>query len=949
MFYKLIERKRNEWLKSDDCTIKELLQYIVQRGMMRDAQLEAIKTYLFLKIACKNQPLWRLFVDGMFNDTNIGQVELTETAREIFKTNKAAVALFQYSRLKDKKGKQLAPELEQYIKQHANEIDYETTFQKIFYGVTYTDYLFSLPMGAGKTYLMAAFIYLDLYFAQNEPDNPAFAHNFMVMAPSGLKSSIVPSLKHIKEFDPSWIIPEPSATELRRLIKFEILDEQKTSKNSNIIKNPNAQKINNHQPLEDLKGLVAITNAEKVILDRIQNDQEAPSLYSEKEMKRMELSNELREIIGSIPHLAIYIDEVHHAADGEIKLRQVVNKWTEKHSFNSVLGFSGTPYLDKAEPLKLSNALTIKNTDLANVVYYYPLVEGIGNFLKNPVVKFEDNDTHTIVANGVREFLDKYRDTIYANGTCAKLAIYCGKIETLEESIYPLVAEIVTSYGLNPTDTILAYHGGNKQYPQHEGAETAFASLDTSISKYKIVLLVQIGKEGWDCKSLTGVILPQKGVCPTNMVLQTSCRCLRQVTKNEQETALIWLNEFNADKLNRQLQQQQNITLKEFSEKTDWEHKPIDRFSRMERLLVPAIDFYQLKVSYENLIIDEANNPALRLRNKDILALADISLIHQQDMEGNIISSVEQENTVEIHTSFRWWVHQIAKESFGMVTVADLKKCEPELQSIFAKITTEKDGMLIENRKYDHQRIRSLIRQAFAPQRDFTTKEEILPEHARLLQIEHLTSPIEDSESFYPDQQAVHEIMEWDEKPPQQELTAEQKAKIAELEAMGIDVSSLRNPKADPHPERSQTYHYLPYRFDSGLEKRFLSQEILPLINEKALEIYFNGDDTLTDFKIDCYKRVGNNWRYIGRYVPDFLLLSRNEHKQIDKVIIIETKGEGFAAKFKDKLNFMSEFVKKNNDKFGYQRFDFLYLEDTITAEQRRQKTLAAIKNFFNV
>ena len=86
MFYKLIEKKRNEWLVSDECTIKELLQYIVQRGMMRDAQLEAIKTYLFLKIACKNQPLWRLFVDGVFNDTNIWQVELTETARQIFST-----------------------------------------------------------------------------------------------------------------------------------------------------------------------------------------------------------------------------------------------------------------------------------------------------------------------------------------------------------------------------------------------------------------------------------------------------------------------------------------------------------------------------------------------------------------------------------------------------------------------------------------------------------------------------------------------------------------------------------------------------------------------------------------------------------------------------------------------------------------------------------------------
>jgi hypothetical protein len=48
MFYKLIEKKRNEWLASDECTIKYLLRYMVQRGMMRDAQMEAIKTYLFL-------------------------------------------------------------------------------------------------------------------------------------------------------------------------------------------------------------------------------------------------------------------------------------------------------------------------------------------------------------------------------------------------------------------------------------------------------------------------------------------------------------------------------------------------------------------------------------------------------------------------------------------------------------------------------------------------------------------------------------------------------------------------------------------------------------------------------------------------------------------------------------------------------------------------------------
>ena len=948
MFYKLIENKRNAWLASDQCTVLELLNYIEQRAMMRDAQLEAIKTYLFLKIACKNQPLWKLFTKGVFNDIDLAQLELTETARQVLAATPAAIALLQYAQLKDKKGKQLAPQLEGFIKQNADKIDFDTAFKKIFYEVSYTDYLFSLPMGAGKTYLMAAFIYLDLYFAINEPDNPCFAHNFMVMAPSGLKSSIVPSLKHIKEFDPSWIIPEPTATQLRRMIKFEILDEQKSANRSNRIKNPNAQKINNHQPLDDLMGLVAITNAEKVILDRMPNDKD-PSLFSPEELKRMQLANELREIIGHLPHLAIFIDEVHHAADGEIKLRQVVNQWTQRHSFNSVLGFSGTPYLDKAEPLFLADSFSIRNTDLANVVYYYPLIDGIGNFLKAPDVKFSNNDTNAIVTNGVNEFFDKYNNTVYKDGTCAKLAIYCGQIETLEDTIYPLVAQITASRGLNPTDVILKYHGGNKLYPKPEGSEIEFASLDTTISKKKIILLVQIGKEGWDCKSLTGVILPHEGVCPTNMVLQTSCRCLRQVVKGEHETALIWLNQFNADKLNRQLKQQQNISLQEFSSHGEKEKMTISRFSRMEKMQVPPIEFYQLKVNYETLIIDEASNPAQRLSEENILAKADITLIHQQDMEGKLIHSYQQQNSEQVRTSFNWWLHLIAKESFGTLSLEKLWIFEKELRSIFKRITTTIDNVTFENNSFDQQRIRSLIRQAFVPTRDFKSNEEVVPCKACLLQIEKFTSPVEDDGRFFPEQNDVQQIIEWDTKPQQQQLSPEMKKKLDELEAMGLDTSAIKL-QQDPHPERENTYHYLPYHFDSGLEKTFLSEEIIPLIHKKQLEVYFNGDDTLTEFKINCYTRIGKAWRYIGKYVPDFILISRDAEHQIDKVAIIETKGEGFAAKFKEKKQFMeTEFIKKNNEHFGYRRFEFLYLEDTLLPEQRRIKTEQVINNFFKM
>ena len=64
----------------------------------------------------------------------------------------------------------------------------------------------------------------------------------------------------------------------------------------------------------------------------------------------------------------------------------------------------------------------------------------------------------------------------------------------------------------------------------------------------------------------------------------------------------------------------------------------------------------------------------------------------------------------------------------------------------------------------------------------------------------------------------------------------------------------------------------------------------------------------------------------------------------------IETKGEGFAPAFADKKAFMeTEFIRKNNEQFGYKRFEFLYLEDTLTADERRQRTLEAIGNFFNM
>ena len=155
------------------------------------------------------------------------------------------------------------------------------------------------------------------------------------------------------------------------------------------------------------------------------------------------------------------------------------------------------------------------------------LINGVGNFLKRPIVKILDNASSAeIVERGIRTFLDSYKDTTYANGQCAKLAVYCGRIEKLETIVLPIAQRITAEYGLNPSECILKYYENSPTDDQ-----LAFSSLDLPFSKIRIVLLVQIGKEGWDCRSLTGIILSQEGDCHKTMVLQTSCRCLRQVVK----------------------------------------------------------------------------------------------------------------------------------------------------------------------------------------------------------------------------------------------------------------------------------------------------------------------------------------------------------------------------------------------------------------------------------
>lgn len=933
MFRDMIGRCSELWYKSDDCKINEIISYIQVRGALRDAQVEAVKVYLFLKIACNNKPLSELFINGRFNTLDLDEEEIKSSTRQYLTENPGAAALYEFC--KDSKGPQTSNsdvnKILDRLKSHPETVDYVRFFNEAFYNISYSDYLFSLPMGAGKTFLMSAFIYLDLYFTETDRDNEAFAQNFIVLAPSGLKNSIVPSLKTIRNFDPTWVLPKNDAERIRNEIVFETLDSDSSAQNSNRVKDPNSHKVALYLK-RSMRGVVFVTNAEKVILSKIKKNQGKGTSQSKLDDNRLyDMSNEfneLRYLIGLIPHLSIFIDEVHHASDASIRLRQVVTEWATNGTVISVIGFSGTPYLQKAEKIQITDGINFSSQEINNVVYYYPLINGIGNFLKVPSVKqYENRENYTeIVEDGLRGFFETNLNKRYGNGTISKIAVYCNSIEELENEVYATAAKIANEFGLNPNDAILKYHESTKEYKLALDAKMEFAALDDPLSAIRIILLVQIGKEGWDCKSLTGVVLAKENKSTRNMVLQTCCRCLRQVQKYDyDEKAFIYLCKTNAEILESQLKSEQRITLQDFQKGSSKPTVPIDIYNREWVVELPQIDFYQLSVEFETVFEDTVEYDA----NINSIPLEDVIVLRQtvtKDFENRVLerSLEDVEHGVENGdlATFGTWLGMISKESYGFVSSADLHKHETELKKIFDTITVESEGHSYYSSKFEQPTIRSMIRKAFYTKRSIRTIEQYLPCDKDLLIISDFKTHEEagDPDRYYPNQDVVHQTMVEDQK--------------------GLDELALMH----------RRYHYMPYHFDSGFEMEVLKYiQDLSIVKNSDLEVYYIGNRFLTDFRIKCYEAIGSRMRFIGLYTPDILVLNRRNGK-IHKTLIVETKGRIYANDpiFKKKKNYIEQFfMKNNNEHYKYERFQYLYLEDTMGKDALSKDIVKAIADFF--
>lgn len=907
--YNLIQEISRSWIDNEksnnQSAIGNILKYIETTNRLRLPQKEAIEVYLWLKFVGKNKRLPEIIKNGLlYNESKAKEYKY----HNIFKDNYITQFLNQFAQ--DNELNNLTDIL--LNNPDGEKFNWGKVLNNLLHDFPYPNYLYSLPMGAGKTYLMACFIYLDLYFANIYRDDKRFGHNFVVLAPSASKTAILPALQTIRNFNPEWILPADDAKILKQKMHIEILDALSSQRRDKLQgNNPNLEKVNLLTQTNDF-GLVFITNAEKVVLEHYQDKWQreyqkiGQTFTGQKEFEEIKKTNELRERLSQIPYLTVLLDEVHHTYgkrySDEKKLRQAVNILNQHKNVVSVIGFSGTPYVktkikvDKKE---------LRLNQIQDIVYNYSLADGIGKFLKVPVVKSVDIKEREFIKRALAEFFEDYNIT-YKSGLKSKMTFYCPSIMKLNEEILPVVLEWYGENRSGKDDEILVYYTAvkkdQKKYKLPKENLALFNNLDKPYSRKRVVLLVAVGTEGWDCKSLTAVVLPRQKTTK-NFVLQTTCRCLREVQDAKSEKALIYLEPGNYETLDRELQENYNLNIADLTDRESEEIPVVKRKPRIGKL-----EFKQVKKKFNIQIQTSSKDYKSNLNRFDIQKFInkypyDISEIEARIGKSGLVKEVNKAVSFSRNNEycFEDFLYDLSKSTYGRFTESDLdREFHHELNSIYREILTYYEW--IDN----HPRLslsNVLIEVASLIADEISYKMEIVTKNVEIELLEWTIDPaliLYGNGIFLPGIKRS-EIRRFRRHP----------ALIEEdLEDSGIDPMDI-------------SFNYAPYRFDSEFEKSTLG-ELLGLKELENLEVYYNGfkSEGLQNFQIETD---------FGIYTPDFLLIKRshgnkyekdNDNNTIEKVLIIETKARSYYTDdFKKKEKFISDIFLKYNPRFSYRHF----------------------------
>ena len=720
----------------------------------------------------------------------------------------------------------------------------------------YPNYIFALTMGTGKSILMATCIFYEFLLGNKFEKDERYCHNALVFAPD---KTVLQALREIESFDLSRVVPPDYINFLTTHLRFHYLEDAGTSLDT----------------LDRSRFNIIVSNTQKIILKRQRKEKtavdeffgatantvssggyNAPGVYEEAadlygfdqpEEEGELTTNQRFEKLCRLEQLGIYVDEAHHAfgkalakdmglgaKETDTSLRTTIDILAANLNkagtrVVACYNYTGTPYVGREV--------------LPEVVYAYGLKEAIDKgYLKKVVIHgYTNTRTDEFVDIAVQSFLEQTRH-LRPEGLLPKLAFFAATIEELTDQLKPAVERALSKRGL-PASRILVNVGDPKLTTNDDIRE--FNRLDTPESEKQFILLVNKGREGWNCRSLFGVGLfrePKSRI----FVLQATMRCLRAIG-DAQHTGHVFLSNDNLEILNDELQQNFRITADELQKVA------VDKDRVQVRVIEPPAKIKLVRIRRQFSVREKALKPGESLG------------LDRSDRQ-NWASLVEKYRLIE----------------------------------------TQQDGLVIaEDRRASMSRTFDLT--AIREKRVFS-RLTLVAEVSRYLNLRPLeVEALLDSTKEGADElvAVVNEFNEllYDEVIPRLfkllfDLDEAQETEEHEVELIKVPAAGYYEVTAAPDKivrmsdvaddaERAKSFHLDTYCFDSNPERTLFWD----LLHEKRVrKLYFTG--MLTHGQSDFFiQYIDPESHTVRCYYPDFLFL-RQEPDGNEKYVIVEVKGD---------------------------------------------------------
>ena len=716
----------------------------------------------------------------------------------------------------------------------------------------YPNYIFALTMGTGKTILMATCIFYEFLLGNKFEKDARYCHNALVFAPD---KTVLQSLKEIESFDLTRVVPPEYVNFLTTHLRFHYLEEAGTSLDTldrsrfNIIVSNTQKIILKHQrkektAVDQLFGATGNTLANNGVYA------DAADLYAfdQPEEEGELTTNQRFEKLCRLEQLGIYVDEAHHAFGKALAKDMGVGAKETDTSLRTTIdilaaslntagtrvvacyNYTGTPYVGREV--------------LPEVVYAYGLKEAIDKgFLKKVVLHgYSTTRTNEFVDIAVERFLTE-SSSLRPEGMLPKLAFFAATIEELTTELKPAVEKALAKHSI-PASRILVNVGDEKLTTNDDIRE--FNRLDTEASEKQFILLVNKGREGWNCRSLFGVGLfrePKSRV----FVLQATMRCLRSVGQ-AQHTGHVFLSNDNLEILNDELQQNFRISAEELQ-------KVASNRERVEvRVVEPPVKIKLVRVrkqyamrerplvAGQALGLDRTNNEAWNT------LVEKYRLIETQQDGLNVADAARS----AISRTFDLTSRREKRAFSRMTLVAEvsryLNRSPLQIEDLLDSTKEGTDELVAMTNEFNELLYDEIIPRLFRQLYDLDESQQT-EEH----EVELIKMP---PNGYY-------------------EVTAA-KDKIVR-----------RGDRVIKDEERTKSFHLDTYCFDSGSE----NQLFWDLLREQRVKkIYFTG--MLTHGQSDFFVQyIDPDSRTVRSYYPDFIF-QREEPDGSLKYVIVEVKAD---------------------------------------------------------